>query len=181
MGTHGTIQITSKRERGTVLLQTPSDGHTDNAVKMLRRLPAWIARQKKWRPYLHAQLSLEHGNPLTLEAVQDFERHSSTCELCIIELAAWIVAYHPMRWRVVPPQFQRGYLADFDRVPENHLRVRILDDSSYTFTQPADDRVAADGTVNLIEEIHKIHLRMAMRMADKMKAAKPARKRKRGK
>jgi hypothetical protein len=172
MATHGTILVTSKVEGGRILLQTPSDGHTEDALKMLKNLPKWMAKQKKWR----ARVLANSTGPVTLEQVQGWERRHATCELCLVEMANWIVAMTPCRWRIIPPQFQKGYLADYDRNDEHHIKVRILEGSEYRVTPPASDEELASGDkrfqsfeVDMLSIIHPIHLKMANDLVKKGK------------
>jgi hypothetical protein len=182
MATHGTIRLTSKVEKGTVLLQTPHDGHAGRAVKLLTGqrhdvrdvglgdhldgLPLWLAKQKRYRAdliadrFLHPTQYRPAEEP-TLESLQDLERSHSTVELCLMELAAWIVAADPCVYRVIPPLFQAGYLADYDRDETLHLHMVILDGSSFQIKASKAIGIAKPITVDLISEIHKHHLRMA--------------------
>lgn len=185
MATHGTIRLTSKVEKGTILLQTPHDGHACRALKLLtgddkheaypvHGLPRWIAEQTAYRPncvadrYINPSEFIPAKVP-TLETFQDWEQCHATCELCLIELAAWIVACCPMTYRVIPPLFQGSYLADYDREESGHLQVEILDDRSYRIKKHKQLEIPEAITVDLIAEVHRIHLGMAQALIAKAK------------
>jgi hypothetical protein len=157
--------------------------HTERALKILtgddqhddwpeEGLPKWIAVQKRWRPDFEVDAFLEgrsRGEP-TLETFQKWHRRHATCELCLVELAAWVVACCPMTYRVIPPHMQRGYLADYDRREDLHLHVVIQDASSYVIKESEENGIPADIAVNLIDQILEIHLRMAQ---DRIKQGLP--------
>jgi hypothetical protein len=190
MGTHGTIRLTSKAEKGTVLLQTPHDGHTQRALKILTGdgpyappalgLPQWMAEQQRWRAetianrYTDPSPTNPPRTPLSLETFQDWERCHATCEVCLIELAAWIVACCPLTYRVIPPLFQAAYLADYDRKESGHLQVVILDTARYRIKANKEHNIPKPITVDLIAQVHRLHLEMAeAKIREETQARKP--------
>jgi hypothetical protein len=186
MATHGTILLTSKVETGKVLLQTSHDGHVRRAIKNLTGqedpepgywdykslpgLPRWLAWQKRWRAENFADRLINPSpyhkpEPLTIQVLQEWEDCHATIELCLLELASWIVAADPLVYRVIPNHhFAKGYLPDYDRDPAGHLVVRILDYRAFEIRPHAEHGIDDVITVDLISEIHKLHLRWAQEM-----------------
>lgn len=169
--THGTILISSLVEDGTVLLQTPHDGHTNRALRILTGrgkpilgepklgIPQFVADRKRWRVRSAIENHVQHGfERLSAEYFRDMMGHHEICSLNILDLASMIIAVDPMIYRIIPPGFE-DYLPDYDRT--GHLMVRILDDSRYRILRDKEHGIHRSITVNLFEEINKLHLRWA--------------------
>lgn len=120
MATHGTILLSSSEEKGPLLMQTPHDGHTAEAIKMVLDLPRFVA-SKHW--YATVVANVREKKPVTVESVQDFARcQGDFGQLYLLSVAHWIAAYHFDRWQIIPKGFEE-YLADYDREDKHHFEV----------------------------------------------------------
>ena len=123
MATHGTIMLKSTEEKGSILLQTPSDGHTAKAIQTILSLPEFVGSRSWYADVIGRHI--KQNKELNLEAVKDFGRcQGDFGSTYLLGVAHWIVATHFDRWRIIPKGFE-GYLADYDLKDEHHLHVQI--------------------------------------------------------
>ena len=128
--THGTILLRSKTDR--LLLQTPHDGHTAEAIWMLMTIPERVAQGRQWVTRIALRTLHQSGlldnlaNPEIVHRLfyREITDSSLLFEWHILDFASLIVmSYAPnQRWRVIPRNFY-SWLASWEKPTKPRIQV----------------------------------------------------------
>jgi hypothetical protein len=120
MGTHGTFAIADADiANPPVFMQTPSNGHHQDAIVMLCDLPRFHC-EKMWHQDVLANVCYDRQQELDRQRVVDYARTNGNFgNLWALGLAHTVVAYHFDRWMIYPSEYHNvTYLADYDQEPD---------------------------------------------------------------